>query len=137
MTYRTKVTLFGGLLALSTLLAGCDALRDSEPFVATVTYEQQPDGSILVEPPTIVADNSWGQIQVDNQTDCKRGFAIDDLAVFEQIPARQVLAVRVDEAKDGRTYNFYDHCDEIGCGCDADSGISGKMRVEYRPEEFR
>jgi len=129
--------LLGGLLGLAALLTGCDALRDSEPFVATVTYQQQEDGSILIEPETIEADNSYGQIQVDNQTDCRRGFAVDDLAVYEEIPARQVKTVGVDEAKDGRTYTFYDHCDVIDCGCEEKSGITGKISVEYRPEEFR
>lgn len=135
--YRPKAMIVGGLVLVGGLLSACDALRDSEPFTAAVTYEQQPDGSIVVEPPEILADNSFGQIQVDNQTDCRRGFAIDDLAVYEEIPARQVRTVSVDEARDGRTYQFYDHCDDVGCGCETTSAIAGQMRVEYRPEEFR
>jgi hypothetical protein len=117
------------LLALTIAGTGCDALRDSEPFTITVTYVQGPDGTITLEPAEIIADNSWGQVQVDNQTDARRGFAIDDLAVYEEIPARDVRTIQVDEAKDGRTYAFYDHKNP--------GEVEGEIKVRYRAEEFR
>lgn len=127
--YRPRLILLSALLAALTIAGtACDALRDSEPFTMTVVYLQQADGTVKV---TVSgnADNSFGQVQVDNQTDLKRGFAIDDLAVYEEIPAREVRTVEVDEARDGRTYAFYDHKNP--------GTVRGEMVVVYRAEEFR
>ena len=117
------------------LSSSCSALKDEEPWDQTLKYDDHSgQGPLTIEPmkdgvPTLLGDAAFGQVQIVNNTVVERGFAIDELAVFEKIPAEQTRLVIVTEAKNHHTYTWYDqlHPNEI----------RGKLVVEYRSKELR
>lgn len=117
------------LSGVALVAPACSALRDSQPFTVTVSYDRSPGGGAIVTPLKFDADNAFGEVQVVNNTDEKRGFAIDDLAVFETIPAGQSKLVSIQEAKNNRTYTFYDQLHP--------KDFEGQMVVKYVAEEER
>lgn len=111
------------------LMASCSALKDArEPWEADLRYEDV-SGAAVAEPATLRADGPFGRVQVSNFTQVKRGFAIEELAIYEQILPDRTLRVVVDEARDGKTYAFYDHLHPK-------DGPRGKLVVRFvKPEE--
>jgi len=111
----------------------CGYLRDKEPWDQTVRYFVE--GSFLqVQPLVIQGDANFGIVNVVNDTPIKRGFAIRELSIFEEIPAGLTIPVNVDEARDGVTYTWTDHVNPKEDGTDP---FEGKLIVEYVEEEFR
>ena len=127
MTRRILVPTLFVLLGL--LASSCGFLRDAQPFTATVAYNPGDGGTVVVSPPSFDADAAFGEVQVVNNTDIERGFAIDDLAVYETIPAGHSKLVILQEAKDGRTYEFYDHLHP--------DAVRGTMVVKFVAEDER
>lgn len=117
------------LIVLGLLASGCSFLRDAQPFTATVSYNPGTGAAVAVSPESFEADSGFGEVQVVNNTDVERGFAIDDLAVYETIPAGHSKLVILQEAKDGRTYKFYDHLHP--------GEVLGRMVVKYVAEDER
>jgi hypothetical protein len=118
-------------LAVVPLLASCDYLKDPEPWVATVFYQEGADGRLAFNPETIEANFRNGIVNVVNETQVERGFAVREAAVFELIPAGQSKNVEVTELKDDTVYVFEDHqCEELGCP-------KGQIVVNFVSEEFR
>ena len=117
-------------LTVGLSLTGCASLRDQEPFSKTIVYDDDPvTGRIIIEPLEFEADWSYGQIQVVNRTQEKHGFAIRELAVFEEIPRGLQRTVNIDEARDGKTYTFE---------CQLHDGeFFGKMIVRFKSEDER
>lgn len=115
-----------GLMVAST---GCAALRDAEPFTATISYEEAPGGGITLTPDTIQGDAAFGEVQVVNDAGDKHGFAIDKLAVFEEIPSGRSKTISISEAEDDTTYTFY---------CQLHPGeFTGKLVIDYVEEAGR
>ena len=129
MIRRSKLAVMAGALALLALTSSCSYLRDAEPWDQTVQYRVDSIGNFIVEPLVIQGDLNYGLVHVVNDTGEKRGFAIRELAVFEEIPAGLTVTVQVDEAKDGETYVWEDH---LNPGL-----FEGKLVIEYVDPEFR
>jgi len=131
MTTHRRLSALGLVLALVPTLASCDYLKDPEPWVATVFYQEGPDGRLVFSPTTIEADFRNGIITVVNETEIERGFAVREAAVFDKIPAGQSKNIEVTELKDDTTYVFEDHdCEDAGCP-------NGQIIVDFVSEEFR
>jgi hypothetical protein len=141
MTSKTSLRRLAASLALAAAFASCSALKDKEPFTATVIYDLGPGGRPYVHPLEFKADTSYGQVTVVNNTAELRGFAIDELAVYEIIPAGHSRIVNVQEAHQVpqtagctsrppcHTYVWYDqkHTDQF----------HGKMNVHFVSEQER
>jgi len=98
------------ILAVAALGSSCSALKDAEPWTQTLTYNDDGGRSpVAITPKVLQGDAADGVIQIVNNTVVERGFAIDELAVYETIPSGQTKNVDVREAKNHRTYTFYDH----------------------------
>jgi hypothetical protein len=117
------------LFALLPALSSCSYLKDKEPWTATVIYTETGDGSYTASPLVIEADSNAGLIQVVNETNQRHGFAVRELAVFEEIPAGLTIQVELLEAKDDHTYVYEDQLDP--------NAFKGEIRVNYLSEEFR
>lgn len=121
----------GVLLAAACLVtSSCAFLRDpQEPWQASVHYQLRGPGAVSV-PDRIQVDGSFGYIELTNETFVRRGFAIDELAVYEQVRPDSGTRVTVDEAEDGKTYRFYDHLHP-------EDGPRGTIVVRYVDEDAR
>lgn len=125
MTLKIRSAVLVVVVAL--LLPGCSALREKEPFQATVSYDLDQTGKLVVTPPEIVVPGRFGYVQVVNNTETRRNFDIDELAVFEGIlPGRSKL-VLVDEAENNKSYRFYDHTNP--------GTVSGLVITRYSNDE--
>ncbi|HEX9775167.1 MAG TPA: hypothetical protein VGB83_06275 [Actinomycetota bacterium] len=132
MNFTGRARIFATVLALAATLGSCDYLKDAEPFTATVFIALGPDGRVQVTPSEIRGDWRVGEITVVNDTNDKHGFAIRELAVFEEIPAGLTRVVRVTDVKDDTTYVIDDHLhDESGPEWQV------KLVVDFKSEEFR
>jgi hypothetical protein len=99
--------LVGVALALG-LLGACAQLRDPiQPWQVDVSY-QEAGKRITAVPAAVTVDGPFGYVVLTNDTSQPRGFAIDDLAVYERINPEVTLRIRVEEARDHRTYVFFD-----------------------------
>lgn len=121
------------LLALASIVAlvapGCAFLRDPiQPWQKDIIYEQRGSRVVAV-PPTVTVDASLGYIVLTNDTTKVRGFAIDALAVYEKIRPNATVRIRVEEARDHRTYPFYDHLHP--------GTIRGRILTRFVAEEER
>ncbi|MFA5891276.1 MAG: cupredoxin domain-containing protein [Actinomycetota bacterium] len=126
----TRRIIFPALfVALGLVVSACGFLKDAPPFTATISYNSGVGGAVVVSPATFEADAAFGEVQVVNNTDVKRGFAIDDLAVYETIASGHSKLVVIQEAKDGKTYEFYDQLHP--------GAIKGLMVVKYVAEGER
>lgn len=131
MTSRRHLGLFALVLVMAGVISSCGYLRDKEPWDQTLQYRRDAaTGALVVEPLVLQGDLNYGIVLVVNDTAERRGFAIRDLAVFEEIPAGLSVPVEVDEAQDGKTYTFEDHVAP-------DAQWEGKLVIEYVDEEFR
>lgn len=133
---RSRLLTAGCLaLALVCLSSACSALKDQEPWTQTLKYDDHSgEGPLTITPtkdgvPTLEGDASFGEVQVVNNTIKERGFAIDELAVYEKIPAGQTRVVAVNDAKNHRTYRWYDLVNP--------NEIKGRLVVEFRAKELR
>lgn len=132
---RRTIAGVAALLALA-LLPSCSYLRDKEPWTVTVIYTIAADGRLVANTgevnedglAVIRADANHGRVQVVNQTPTKFGFAVRELAVFEEVPPDYTMNVDVDEAKDGESYLFEDHINDQ---------VLGVIVVKYLSDEFR
>ena len=131
MTPRRLMPAAGLLLALALVSTSCEYLKDKEPWTATVQYRVDDAGFFVVEPLIIEADSNQGLVQVVNDSPVRRGFAIPDLGVFEEIPSGLTINVRVTEAKDGEEYDWLDHLHK------EEAEFVGKLIVKYLEDEFR
>lgn len=130
------MSLAAAVLAVATL-PGCEALKDTEPWTATVVYSEEIPGQLTVKPLEIQADSGFGEVQVVNDSGEEHGFAITDheAAIFEKIPAGKTRTVQVTELKNNRTYRFYcQKHDKEDVGTDE---FFGRIVVKYLSEEFR
>lgn len=97
-------------LAATFALSSCSALRDREPFITdALTLSIDADGNVALSPTEVTGTWSYGSIQISNETGENHGFAIDELAVFAEIPRGAAPAVQISEARDGKDYVFYCH----------------------------
>jgi hypothetical protein len=98
------------LLATVALLAsGCSTLKEKDPFRVSVSYDLDQTKATVTTPDEIVVNARFGFVQVVNNTEEKMNFDIDDLAVFESILPGRSKEVQIDEARNNRSYIFYDH----------------------------
>lgn len=125
------------MLMVLLAMTGCEALKDAEPWTATITYEEGPSGELLIAPLRIEADSAFGEVQVINNTNSEHGFAVTDhdAATFEKIPAGKSGTVGVTELKDNLTYGFY--CQLHDEKPDLRDEPTGEIIVKYLSEEFR
>lgn len=128
---RSRLSVLCALaLSVAVFAPSCAALKDAEPWTQTITYDDNGGkGPLTITPTELVGDSAFGQVQVVNNTITERAFSIDDLSVYEKIPAEQSRLVEVGEAKNHRTYTFYDqlHPNEI----------RGTLKIEYKSKEQR
>jgi hypothetical protein len=97
------------VVALAFAVPGCAFFRDPiQPWQKDIVYEKRGDAVIPV-PNAVTVDAPFGYVLLTNDTTELRGFAIDDLAVYERIKPEATVRIRVDEARNRRTYLFYDH----------------------------
>ena len=126
------------LCALALLPTACT--KDPDPFT-TDTVNIRIDGAtgrLYAEPAIVEGDWSFGGVQVYNTTGENHGFAIDELALYVEIPAGESPIIGISDARDDTTYVFY-------CHLHNDKGIEGlppeeieyrgELRINYRTEE--
>jgi hypothetical protein len=130
MTSRSRFGLLALVLVLAGFISSCGYLRDKEPWDQTLQYRRDSSGVLIIEPLVLHGDTNYGVVHVVNDTAERRGFAIRDLAVFEEIPAGLTVTVEVDEAQDDETYSFEDHVAD-------DAEWQGQLVIDYVAEEFR
>lgn len=117
------------LAVLSLAFVSCSALRDPrEPWEASVQFQER-DGKAVAVPDRVRVEGPYGFLEVTNFTHVRRGFAIDELAVYEEIKGDSGTRITVREARDGRSYRFYDHLNP--------DGPRGQLVVRYVAEEDR
>lgn len=118
-------------LAAALLAPACGALKDPiEPWDKSLNYE----GTIRTleaQPSVVEVDGPFGFLTITNNTPVERGFAIDELAVYEKIIPDGQFRVHVEEAKDGQRYPFYDHV------TGDDDKPMGYLVVKFKKEEER
>lgn len=125
------------LLALAILVAipACSSLRDRDPFITTsVTISEDPTtGEVSIDPTTITGNWSYGKVQINNTTGENHGFAIDELAIYEEIPRDTAPIVTITDALDDTTYVFYCHLhDPKG---EEGKEYRGELVIDYAEEE--
>ena len=137
MRLPSRLVPLGGLvLALGLVASSCSMLRDTQPFTQTIAYDdQQGSGPVTIEPQQLEGDAAFGLIQVVNDATEEHGFSIDELAVFEKIPAGQSKTITVQEARDGRTYLFY--CQIHDKDAESAKEFRGELVIRYKAEEER
>lgn len=118
------------IACLALLGSSCSVLRDAEPFTQTLSLDLDQNDDLVVTPSEFTVDGRFGRVEVINNTETKRNFDIDELAVFEGIVAGKSKVVAIEDAEDNKTYRFYDHEDP-------DGDLTGKMIVRYRTEDER
>lgn len=123
------------ILALALFVPSCSGLRDRDPFITdTVTLSKDPvTGAISIDPPVIYGNWSYGKVQINNTTGENHGFAIDDLAIYAEIPKDQAPIVSIGDARDDTTYMFYCHLhDPKG---QEGTEYRGELIIDYAEEE--
>lgn len=104
---RRRAVALASVLALAA--SACSWFEDPiEPWQRDIIYEERA-GAVVAVPETLTVDAPFGFILLTNDTTRLRGFAIDELAVYERIRPEGQVRIRVEEARDRRTYVFYDH----------------------------
>jgi hypothetical protein len=128
------------LCAAALLTPSCAALRDADPFL-TPTVNMNIDevtGALVVSPSIIEGDWSYGQVQVNNTTGTNHGFAIDELAIYAEIPQQTAPIIGISDAHDDTTYAFYCHIHNphgIEGLAPEDIEYQGQLIIDYRTEE--
>ncbi len=107
MTSKIRFTAL--VVTLGLVASGCSTLKEKDPFRVSVSYDLDQSNTVVVTPPEITVDGRFGYVAVANNTEKMMNFDIDDLAVYESILPGRTKEVLVDEAVDGRSYEFYDH----------------------------
>jgi hypothetical protein len=134
---RRLVTLMAAILAATGMFSSCSALKDPDPFVKDVTITEGVGGSVTIQPLVIEGDTSFGEISVHNETNKKHGFAIFELAVFEEIPAGKSRVVGIAEIKNHTDYKFFCHLHRQKISGQTVDEFSGVLKIEFVAENER
>lgn len=125
----TRRRLLGLVLVTGFVLPGCAQLRDPiQAWQVDISYRGSGKKVVAV-PPTVTVDGPFGYVVLTNDTPQPRGFAIDALAVYERINPDVTLRIRVEEARNRRTYVFYDHLHP--------GTVRGSIRTRFLGEQER
>jgi len=109
-----RLLAIAAVLAVVVGLSGCSYLRqDDEQFVLDITIEQIGN-KVIFSPSKFVVNHHYGRVNLLNNTSQRRGFAIDDLAEYQDVARRKVKTFELYEMKKGRTYVFYESTTEGG-----------------------
>ena len=101
-------------VAVAGVVPGCSYLReDDEQFVLDITIEQFGN-KVVFSPSRFVVNHHYGRVNLLNNTSQRRGFAIDDIAEYQEVARRRVKTFELYELKKGRTYTFYESTTEGG-----------------------
>ena len=102
------------VVAVVSALPGCSYLReDDEQFVLDITIEQFGN-KVVFTPSRFVVNHHYGRVNLLNNTGQRRGFAIDDIAEYQEVSRRRIKSFELYELKKGRTYTFYESTTEGG-----------------------
>lgn len=114
-------------LAVVVGFSGCSYLRqDDEQFVLDITIEQIGN-KVIFSPSKFVVNHHYGRVNLLNNTSQRRGFAIDDLAEYQDVGRRRAKTFELYEMKKGRTYVFYESV--------TDSGAKGFIKFDPSAEQ--
>jgi hypothetical protein len=107
------------LAALLCLVAstGCGLFTTKEPYErwnVTVSYVEDEDGRVSVEPARLEVHGPRGELRIDNSTEVERGFAIEDLGIEVRIEDNSFRRITVSGAQDGEEYTFHDDLNRRG-----------------------
>lgn len=128
------------LLSAFALVTPACNLRDRDPFQTdTVNIRiDEATGEVYIEPEVVHGDWNYGSIQINNTTAENHGFAIDELAIYREIPGTEAPIVGISDARDDTTYTFYCHIhnpDGIEGLSEDEIEFSGQLVIDYRTEE--
>lgn len=117
-------------------IPGCSALRERDPFITTtVTLSEDPKtGKIIIDPPVITGNWSYGKVQIDNTTGENHGFAIDELAIYVEVTRQTAPVISIADARDDTTYMFYCHLHDVD-GVPEGTEYRGELVINYSEEE--